>query len=92
MFVWFCFVFPLSLPLNLAGQFSQAAFHTEMAVVHLSKPSFGMLDLSFGKAACQTQSGETHLVSSSRVMRGSKGQIGTNTTDEDTQIFLVFVP
>lgn len=61
-FVRFCFVFSLSL--NLAGQFSQAAFHTEMAVVQLSKPSFCKLDPSFRKAACQTQTGETHLVSS----------------------------
>jgi len=74
-----CGIFLLFLPLNLAGQFSQAVFHTEIAVVQLSKPSFHMLGLSFRKAACQVKTGGVHLVSSLRVMRGLKGQIGTNT-------------
>lgn len=84
--------FFLSLSLKLAGQFSQAVFHTEIAVIWLSKPSFYMLGLFFRKAACQMQTGEIHLVSSLRAMRGLKGQIGTNTTNEDTQVILVFGP
>lgn len=76
------FFFFLSLSLKLAGLFSQAVFHTEIAVIWLSKPSFYMLGLFFRKTACQMQTGEIHPVSSLRAMRGLKGQIGTNTTNE----------
>lgn len=85
------FFFFFSLPLNLAGQFSQAVFHTEIAVVQLSKPRFYMLCFSFRKPACQVKTGEIYLVSSLKVMRELRGQIGTNTRDEDMQVLLVFV-
>lgn len=84
-------VFFFSLPLNLAGQFSQAVFYTEIAVVQLSKPRFYMLCFSFRKPACQVKTGEIYLVSSLKVMRELRGQIGTSTRDEDMQRLLVFV-
>lgn len=60
-------------------------------MVQLSKPRFYMLCFSFRKPACQVKTGEIYVVSSLKVMRELRGQIGTNTRVEDMQRLLVFV-